>query len=189
VLSSCNSLKRALLTTAVLALLPPAVQAEASASRPAASAVGAPVTLVAVDDGDIIRVSASKGKLLTVRLACIDAPEAAQKPAGPAARAALQALLPVGASVTLQLRAANRDGRTVAEVFKPGEAGSVNLQMVSQGMAFFDRQSRQSCDQYSYGEAETGASVSKRGVWGPKLGYDLMFPWDYRKCRSEGRCR
>jgi len=151
--------------------------------------MGAPVTLVSVDDGDIIRVSARNGKVMTVRLACIDAPEAAQKPAGPAARAALQALLPVGASVTLQVRGANRDGRTVAEVFKPGEPGSVNLQMVSQGMAFFERQSRQGCDQYSYGEAETGASVSKRGVWGPKLGYDLMFPWDYRQCRAEGRCR
>jgi len=144
--------------------------------------------VLSIGDGDTITVTTSSGKT-HVRLACIDAPEMGQRPAGPAARAALQALLPVGTTVTLQVHTTDRYGRTVAEVFKPGQPGSVNQQMVSQGMAFVYRPYLKGCDEFSYGEAETGASVSKRGIWGPNLGYDLMFPWDYRKCRREGKCR
>jgi endonuclease YncB( thermonuclease family) len=139
--------------------------------------------VLSVGDGDTITVVNAQQIKTKVRLACIDAPEMAQKPAGPVSRKALQQLLPVGSEVRLRVFNRDRYGRTVAEVFKPGQPASVNLQMVSQGMAFYYRKYSAGCDQYSYGEAETGASVSKRGVWGPLLGYDLMFPWDYRACK------
>ena len=143
--------------------------------------------VLSIGDGDTITVTTSSGKT-HVRLACIDAPEMGQRPAGPAARAALQALLPVGTTVTLQVQTTDRYGRTVAEVFKPGQPGSVNLQMVSQGMAFVYRPYLKGCDAFSYVEAETGASVSKRGIWGPALGQGLQLPWLYRKCHRTKSC-
>jgi endonuclease YncB( thermonuclease family) len=144
-------------------------------------------SVISVGDGDTITVTEGANRI-KVRLACIDAPEMSQRPAGPASRKALQALLPVGTNVSLQVKSIDRDGFTVAEVFKPGQPAPVNMQMVSEGMAFIDRKSLKGCDEYSYGEAETGASVSKRGVWGPLLGYDLMFPWDYRACKRAKHC-
>ena len=144
--------------------------------------------VLSVGDGDTITVVNAQQQKRQVRLACVDAPEMSQRPAGPASRKALQALLPVGTGVSLQVKSIDRDGFTVAEVFKPGQPAPVNMQMVSEGMAFIDRKSLKGCDEYSYGEAETGASVSKRGVWGPLLGYDLMFPWDYRACKRAKHC-
>ena len=60
-------------------------------------------TVLSVGDGDTIRVS-DGGKRLTIRMACIDAPETAQRPYGAASRQRLQALAPVGSVVTLRPR-------------------------------------------------------------------------------------
>jgi endonuclease YncB( thermonuclease family) len=57
------------------------------------SAIAARV--VSVGDGDTLRVE-DGGKKITIRVACIDAPEMAQAPYGQKAREALQALLPIG---------------------------------------------------------------------------------------------
>ena len=46
---------------------------------------GGPVSLVSVGDGDTIRVTTAKGQKMTVRLACIDAPETACYPDAQAA--------------------------------------------------------------------------------------------------------
>lgn len=50
--------------------------------------------VVSVGDGDTLRV-ATGDKTLTVRLACIDAPETAQAPFGKASAERLRQLLPV----------------------------------------------------------------------------------------------
>jgi endonuclease YncB( thermonuclease family) len=55
------------------------------AFSPACAGPGTPVTVVSVGDGDTIRVRMN-GQLTTVRLACIDAPETAQRPDGRQAR-------------------------------------------------------------------------------------------------------
>ena len=60
-------------------------------------------TVVSVGDGDTLRVE-DGGKKFTIRVACIDAPEMAQAPYGQQAREALQALLPVGSTVTLKVQ-------------------------------------------------------------------------------------
>jgi len=52
-------------------------------------------TVVSVGDGDTIRVLTGK-KTVTVRLACIDAPEMKQSPWGQQSSARLKQLLPVG---------------------------------------------------------------------------------------------
>lgn len=145
--------------------------------------------MLSIGNGVTIAVRNQAGERGKVRLACIDAPEASQRPAGPAARQALQQLLQVGSALKTKVQATDRYGRSVAEALKPGEAASMNLQIVSAGMAFVYRQYLKGCDQYSYGEAETRASVSKREAWGLQLGYHLMMPWDYRACKRYKLCR
>ena len=56
-------------------------------------------TILSIGDGDTIRVRQG-GKVLAVRLACIDAPETAQSPYGQQARAYLQQRLPIGCPVS-----------------------------------------------------------------------------------------
>ncbi len=90
------------------------------------------VIVLSVGDGDTLEVQDGSTNM-TVRLACVDAPERAQAPWGQAASARLKQLLPIGQVV--QLREVDRDryGRTVAEVSVNGR--SINLQMVQEGMA------------------------------------------------------
>jgi endonuclease YncB( thermonuclease family) len=75
-------------------------------------------TVVSVGDGGTLRVS-DGAKRLTIRMACIDAPETAQRPYGAASRQRLQ-LAPVGSVVTLRPQTIDKYGRTVAEVFRKG---------------------------------------------------------------------
>lgn len=67
---------------ALLASAPALGDAEAG-SQGALAATG--TTVVSIGDGDTIRVRKA-GRLVTVRLACIDAPELAQAPYGAKAR-------------------------------------------------------------------------------------------------------
>jgi len=55
---------------------------------------------------------------LTIRLACIDAPETGQAPYGAASREQLQQLLPVGSAVNLKIQTKDRYGRTVVGVLR-----------------------------------------------------------------------
>lgn len=73
-------------------------------------------TVLSVGDGDTIRV-ADGPQRLTIRLACIDAPEMAQAPYGAASREYLQELAPVGSAVTIRPQTKDRYGRTVS---RPG---------------------------------------------------------------------
>lgn len=133
-------------------------------------------TVVSVGDGDTLRVT--YGALdLTIRLACIDAPETAQKPYGAAARQHLQKLAPVGAEVTLKPQTIDRYGRTVAEVLRNGQ--SVNLGMVRDGQAFAYRKYLQGCNASAYLGAESAAQRQRRGVWAVPGG--ITRPWDFRR--------
>jgi endonuclease YncB( thermonuclease family) len=57
--------------------------------------------VISVGDGDTLRVEEA-GRKVTIRVACIDAPEMAQAPYGQQARQALSELLSVGSTVTLK---------------------------------------------------------------------------------------
>ena len=59
--------------------------------------------VISVGDGDTLRVRQGS-RIRTVRLACIDAPETSQAPQGASARAALQALAPVGSALELRIQ-------------------------------------------------------------------------------------
>jgi len=132
-------------------------------------------TVVSVGDGDTMRVREG-GRLLTIRLACIDAPEMAQRPHGAMARDALQRLAPVGSEVALQIQTKDRYGRSVAEVFRGAE--NLNLAMVRQGAAFAFRKYLGQCQALTYLQAESQAEFKRAGVWALPGG--ITRPWEWR---------
>ena len=140
-------------------------------------AQGVKATVLSIGDGDTIRVRQA-GKALTVRLACIDAPETAQSPYGQQARTYLQQRLPIGHEVSLNIKTTDRYGRTVAEVISET---NINLALVEDGQAFAYRQYLSSCDAKAYLEAEDRASRARIGVWQVPGG--ITRPWDFRRGR------
>ncbi len=157
-------------------LVPPATQAQPSTRASAAAA-----TVASIGDGDTIRVRQS-GRLLTVRLACIDAPEMAQGTYGAQARRSLQARLPPGSTVRLMPHSTDRYGRTVAEVIA---AVNLNLALVEDGQAFAYRQYLSGCDARAYLDAEQRASRRRAGVWREPGG--ITRPWDFRRGGPAGQ--
>jgi endonuclease YncB( thermonuclease family) len=153
-----------------LALLPMAM-----AQAPAGASPGA--TVISIGDGDTIRVRMN-GKPITVRLACIDAPETAQRPYGQQSRSYLQQRLPVGSTVTLEQKTSDRYGRLVAEVFN---GININLAIVEDGQAFVYRQYLSGCDAKEYLDAEFRASRRRYGVWQVEGG--ITRTWDFRRGR------
>ena len=144
---------------------------------PAATAQGQRARVVSIGDGDTIGVL-SGGRTITVRLACIDAPETAQSPYGQQARRYLQQRLPLGREVTLAAKTTDRYGRTVAEVISDINIG---LAMVADGQAFAYRQYLSSCDEKEYLDAEYRASRHRYGLWQVEGG--ITRPWDFRRGR------
>ncbi|WP_094555540.1 thermonuclease family protein [Synechococcus sp. 1G10] len=147
----------------------------------AGSAQTGQAEVLSIGDGDTIRVQQGQQRI-TVRLACIDAPEMAQAPHGAKARSYLQSRLRLGSSVTLRTQTVDRYGRTVAEVFS---GVNINLALVEDGMAFAYRKYLGQCDAKEYLDAEFRASRSRYGVWQVPGG--ITRPWDFRRSRSEGR--
>ena len=139
---------------------------------------GLSATVLSIGDGDTIRVRQS-GRAVTVRLACIDAPETAQSPHGQQARSYLQQRLPVGREVRLEVKTTDRYGRSVAEVISDI---NINLALVEDGQAFAYRQYLSGCDAKEYLDAEYRASRRRYGVWQVEDG--ITRPWDFRKGRS-----
>ena len=136
-------------------------------------------TVVSVGDGDTIRVSEGSRRI-TVRLACIDAPESSQRPWGVRSTAFLKQLTPVGSEVTLRVQTTDRYGRTVAELLNLG--GNVNQLMVGAGQAFAYRRYLGQCNAQRYLQLEAEAKRQGKGVWsiGPS---GITRPWDYRRGR------
>jgi len=139
--------------------------------------VAMPATVLSIGDGDTIRVR-QVGRAVTVRLACIDAPETAQSPYGQQARNSLQQRLPIGREVTLEIKTTDRYGRSVAEVFS---GVNINLAMVEDGQAFAYRQYLGGCNAREYLDAEERASRSRYGLWQVEGG--ITRPWDFRRGR------
>ncbi|MEB3331671.1 MAG: thermonuclease family protein [Synechococcaceae cyanobacterium] len=138
---------------------------------------GFTATVLSVGDGDTIRVRQA-GRALTVRLACIDAPETAQSPWGQQARRYLQQRLALGRQVRLDVKTTDRYGRTVAEVISDINIG---LAMVEDGQAFAYRRYLDGCNAQEYLDAEYRASRRRYGVWQVPGG--ITRPWDFRRGR------
>ena len=138
---------------------------------------GLSATVLSIGDGDTIRVRQS-GRAVTVRLACIDAPETSQSPHGLQARSYLQQRLPVGREVRLEVKTTDRYGRSVAEVISDI---NINLALVEDGQAFAYRQYLSGCDAKEYLDAEYRASRRRYGIWQVQGG--ITRPWDFRRGR------
>lgn len=132
--------------------------------------------MISVGDGDTLRVEEA-GRKLTIRVACIDAPEMAQAPYGQQARQALQEMLPIGSTVSLKVQTTDRYGRTVAEVFA-ANGRNAGLTLVQQGNAFAYRKYLKQCDEWAYLDREKLAERYRLGVWRSAGGIER--PWDWR---------
>ena len=137
--------------------------------------------MLSIGDGDTLRVREGS-RLRSVRLACIDAPETSQAPHGARARAALQALAPVGAALELRLHSTDRYGRSVAEVFRNGR--NLNQALVATGAAFVYWHYIRGCDRQTYSRLESAARLQRLGVWASPGG--ITRPWDHRQARRTG---
>ena len=134
------------------------------------------VTLVSVEDGDTIRVRTQSQEVLSIRLACIDAPESRQE-YGDQSTERLKKLVSQG-SLSIRVKTSDRYGRTVAEVFSAKE--NLNLRMVKDGAAWAYRRYLKSCDASAYKAAEADSKKKRQGLW---AGGVQIAPWDYRRSR------
>ncbi|MBD2303722.1 thermonuclease family protein [Nostoc sp. FACHB-190] len=136
------------------------------------------MTVVSVGDGDTLRVRNQQGQPVTIRLACVDAPELKQNPWGQQSKARLQQLLPVNQSVQVRSIERDRYKRLVAEIFVNNR--SVNLTMVQEGQAVVYRQYLQGCNstKNQFLQAEADAKGKRLGFWNQS---QPTMPWDFRR--------
>ena len=132
-----------------------------------------------VNDGDSIQVELPSGKA-RVRLAAIDTPEYDQ-PYGSQASAALKAMLPIGATVELEVDTQDSFNRLVAIVWLVSSEKRINLNetMLREGHAWAYRRYMKDpvfCD------IEQEARARKAGLWAQPVS-DWVYPpeWRYLK--------
>lgn len=133
-----------------------------------------PAMVVSIVDGDTIKVR-QEGEPVTVRLACIDAPEKGQRGREKSVQG-MQKLLSKGDRVKLRLIKTGRYGRQIAEVYEQGQL--INLQLVKSGQAVVYEDYLDSCDGKRYRKAQQQAQRSRHGVWA--FNHPIM-PWNYRR--------
>ena len=138
---------------------------------------GTEAAVVSVGDGDTLRVKRDE-QAITIRLACVDAPETTQAPWGTKSASRLKQLLPVGQTVQVREVTRDRYGRTVGELFVEGQ--SINLIMVAEGQAAVYRDYLSACPntRNQYLAAEFQAKAQRLGFWDQD---NPEMPWDYRK--------
>ena len=87
----------------------------------------------------------------------------------------LRALLPLGSTLSLRVKAVDRYGRSVAEVLGRGVA---NLAMVQSGQAFDYHQYLGRCERGACLAAERKDQAQRLGVWSVAGG--ITRPWQFR---------
>jgi endonuclease YncB( thermonuclease family) len=170
-----------LLAASQLQTLAPTAAASPRVPRehgPPERAGGFRATVLSIGDGDTLRVERA-GRSLTIRLACIDAPEMAQPPWGEQSRSYLAQRLPRGREVRVIPHTIDRYGRLVAEVISDL---SIHLVMVEDGQAFVYHRYLDGCEAKELLEAEFRASRHRYGVWQVPGG--ITRPWLFRRGRT-----
>jgi micrococcal nuclease len=131
--------------------------------------------VVAVMDGDTVKVLTSDKREIKIRLEHIDAPEKKQ-PFGQVCKSMLSDMV-FGKTVYIRSQSRpDRYGRMIAEVFMcEASKEAVNMAMVRQGCAWhYKAFSKDS----TYAEAERIASESRAGLWKDN---EPVPPWLWRK--------
>lgn len=143
-------------TTILLALITPVLICT--------SALASTYKVTRIHDGDTITVvNTSNSRSTKVRLACIDSPESGQ-PQGRLSTVTLNAFIPVGSGVELNIVDTDRYGRSVAEVLKNNV--NVNLSLLKKGQAVVYHKYLSNCpDGDAYIKAEKLAKDKKVGFW------------------------
>lgn len=136
--------------------------------------------VVAVSDGDTIRVLTTEKTEVKVRLEGIDAPETGQ-PHGEKSKQALSKLV-FSKDVVVVWQDKDRYGRTLGTVRfseHPQDARNINYEMVVNGNAWVYR--KYSKNTYIL-KLEKDAQESKRGLWALPAD-QIMPPWEWRKAQ------
>ncbi|MBE9210243.1 thermonuclease family protein [Nostoc sp. LEGE 06077] len=102
-------------------------------------------TVLNVGDSNIITVKSDTGQIQTVKLTCINLPNARQKPYSSAATQKLQQLLPTGNPVVIRRVAEDEGDRILGEIFVDNQ--SINLRLVAEGNAVVDQDSIDNCSE------------------------------------------
>jgi len=146
--------------------------------------------VVQVSDGDSFTLLTA-GRRQRIRLASTDAPELAhparQRPGQPHARAARAALSQLIANKTLTLACFEPDsyGRHVCDVLL-GDGTTANQRMVSQGMAWANRQQARFLRDPTLDALERQARADRLGLWRDRR---PVPPWVWRdQCWRRKQC-
>lgn len=165
--------------------------------------------VIAVEDGDTLTLRGAGGGDLRIRLADLDAPEAAHahnpyardgerhgrhdcpaapaaapaQPGGAAATSALLALAPIGTAARAECYETDAYGRLVCHVFVGSR--NVNLELLSEGHAMTAPKARWIRDPASR-TAMRDARAARRGIWQAEK---PQSPSRWRKrCWCQGQC-
>lgn len=133
--------------------------------------------VIAVTDGDTIRVLDAQHIQYKVRLAGIDAPESKQA-YGARSKTNLSDLV-FGKTVTVEFTKHDRYGRVVGKVLH--EKVDTDLQQIEVGLAWHYKQyaKEQSMeDRLRYADAENRARAAHLGLW---LEVNPVPPWEWRR--------
>jgi endonuclease YncB( thermonuclease family) len=129
--------------------------------------------VVAITDGDTLKILTPAHEQIKIRLADIDAPEHDQ-PYGSRAKQALSDLA-YGKTLSIEDEGLDRYGRTIGLIHAGQE--NVNADLVSEGAAWVYRR-------YSHDPAllanEAQAKAAKRGLWALPEAQRIP-PWEWRK--------
>jgi micrococcal nuclease len=143
-----------------------------------------PMRVVSIIDGDTLQVRNAQEQRLTLRLACIDAPEWQQLRYGGESARRLQQLLSVGQQIWVRPVDRDRYDRVVAEV-DLGEQ-SINRQMVAEGLAVVYETYLHRCQpplQQQLSQAQKQAKKNRLGLWTQN---SPILPQVFRRQHSNG---
>lgn len=140
-------------------------------------AIASTYKVTKIHDGDTISVVDLRNNSSTkVRLACIDSPESEQ-PQGRPSTVTLNAFIPVGTGIELNIVDTDRYGRAVAEVLK--NKVNVNQSMLKKGQAVIYHRYLSNCpDGEAYIKAEKAAKDKQLGFWNDST---FITPEDWRR--------
>ena len=137
--------------------------------------------VVAVTDGDTVKVLDANKAEHVVRLSGIDAPEK-RMAFGQRSKQSMSDLV-YGKWVEVEGEKNDRYGRLVGKVLLNGR--DINLAQIQAGMAWHYKayQREQTVqEQRTYAEAESKAAMAKRGLWADA---SPVPPWEWRKARRQ----
>ncbi|WP_370060668.1 thermonuclease family protein [Neptunomonas phycophila] len=132
--------------------------------------------VIAITDGDTVKVMDNQNQHYKIRLASIDAPERKQ-PFGKKSTELLASKIG-NQRVTLNCPNKDRYGRWICGISYQGQ--DVNRWMVEQGGAWVYRQYYKGKDYYI---AENTAKDQQLGLWKTSE-YQVMPPWEWRKAHK-----